>query len=116
MANGLTLVVKFPLASAFAPPATLLLGGSQYSVMCSLARKAPPLTVMAVVAGPVATSRVTKALAGIGEGLADGSGDGEGEALGVGEAGGVGEPGAMSRSQSGSSARTLRNLIRSSVG
>ena len=113
----MTLVVKFPLASAFAPPATLVLGGSQYSVMCSLARKAPPLTVMLVVTGPVATSRVMKALAGIGEGLGDGDGDGDGDATGVGESCGVGEElGAMSRSQIGSSAKTLRNLIRSSVG
>jgi hypothetical protein len=112
----LTPVVKFPLASAFAPPATFVLGGSQYSVMCSLARKAPPLTVMLVVTGPVATSRVRKALAGIGEGLGDG--DGVGEAAGVGEACGVGVgvDRAMSRSQTGSRARTLSNLIRSSVG
>jgi hypothetical protein len=91
--------------------------------MCSLARKAPPLTVIAVVTGPVATSRVRKALAGIGEGLGDGEGAGDGEGGGDGDALGVGEAccvwdglGAMSRSQSGSSARTLRNLIRSSVG
>ena len=117
----MTLVVKFPLASAFAPPATLVLGGSQYSVMCSLARKAPPLTVMLVVTGPVATSSVRKALAGIGEGLGDGDGDGvgdgEGDALGVDAAGGVGDGlAAMTRSQSGSRARTLSNVIRSSEG
>lgn len=69
-----------PLPSATAPPATLLLGGSQMSVIDSLGRNAPPLTVICVLASPAVTSSERKALVGVGVG--GGVGDGVGQ-LGV---------------------------------
>jgi hypothetical protein len=125
--NGLTLVVKLPLASAFAPPATLLFGGSQYRVICSLARKAPPFTVICVLGPPAVTSSDRNAFTGVGvgsglgEGVGDGVGDGEpwgvGEGEGEGEADGVvvgegagGPVAATSRNHSGRVTR-IRNLF-----
>ena len=65
--NGLTRVLKLPLASAVAPPATLS-GWSQYSVTCSFGRNWPPVTLTTVFAGPFVTSSDRKALTGIGVG------------------------------------------------
>ena len=86
--NGLTLVMKFPLLSALAPPA-ILLGWSQYSVICSLGRNAPPFTVIWVVGSPAVTSSEMKALFGIGVG--NGLGDGMGVGLGDGVVATVGD-------------------------
>jgi hypothetical protein len=71
----MTLVVKFPFASALDAPATWF-GTSQYRLVDSLGRKAEPLTVIGVLGGPDVTSREMNALTGMGEG--DGVGDGDG--------------------------------------
>ena len=75
--KGFTWVVKLPLESATAPPATLLLGGSQMSVIDSLGRNAPPFTVICVLGSPAVTSSERNALVGIGDG----------EGVGVGQLG-----------------------------
>ncbi len=94
--KGFTWVVKLPLESATAPPATLLLGGSQMSVIDSLGRNAPPLTVICVLGSPAVTSSERNALVGVGVGIGDGEGVGEGEGVGDGEGEGeaIGEGGA----------------------
>ena len=66
-ANGLTLVLKLPLASAVAEPATLF-GWSQYRVTASFGRNWPPLTLMTVFEPPAVTSSERKALTGVGVG------------------------------------------------
>ena len=82
--NGLTCVAKLPLESAIADPATLLLGGSQLRLMGSLGRNPEPETVMTVFASPAVTSRLRKALTGVGVGLAAAGGEGGG-LVGAGE-------------------------------
>jgi hypothetical protein len=134
--KGFTWVVKLPLASATAPPATLLAGGSQMSVMDSLGRNAPPLTVICVVGSPAVTSSERNALVGVGVGIGlgegvdggvgvgvgegeaegDGDGDGDGESVGVGPGdGGVGLA-ATRRNHRGSVARTRNRFMRSPEG
>ena len=118
-----------PLPSATAPPATLLLGGSQMRVIDSLGRKAPPLTVICVLGSPAVISSERNALVGIGvglglgEGVGVGVGNGEGDAIGVGDGdgesvgGGLGDgPGATRRNQRGTVAKTRRRFMRSPEG
>src|SRR5437660_10335254 len=86
-AKGLIRVVKLPLLSAVAEPATLF-AWSQYSVIASLGRNWPPLTVIAVFESPAVTSSVMKALTGVGVGIGVGEGGCE-DVTGLGDAVGV---------------------------
>jgi hypothetical protein len=112
----LTLVVKFPFASALMPPETCD-GWSQYRLVDSFARNAEPLTVITVFASPAVTSREMNALTGVGVGEGDGDGDGDGDGAGVGvvvgkELGvGVGEAAAIRRNHRGRVANTRMPLI-----
>src|SRR5258708_17610732 len=87
---------KLPRPAGTAPPATLVLGGSQMSVIDSLGRNAPPLTVICVLGSPAVTSSERNALVGVGVGIGDGEGVGEGDGVGDGEGEGeaIGEGGA----------------------
>jgi hypothetical protein len=108
------------------------------SVIDSLGRNAPPLTVICVLGSPAVTSSERNALVGVGvgiglgEGVGDGDGDGDGDGEGEGEGDEIGDGDgvgksvglglgdglltATRRNQRGSAARTRNRFMRSPEG